>query len=184
MTTEEIFANIATHKIKGMMIHDSLSNYYLFLGLNGYARCHEYHFICESRDYQKLNCYYIKHYNKLIPEKDVDSVKVIPDSWYMVSRFEVDAPTKKAGVKNALKMWHDWEKSTKALYETSYKELMNNGDVASAVYISGCIEDIDKELKDVEKYVLNKEAMDYDMASIISEQHHFKDKFKNKMRYM
>ena len=45
MTIKEIYAQIAEHMIKGMMIHEQLANYYDFLGLKGYKRCHEYHYM-------------------------------------------------------------------------------------------------------------------------------------------
>ena len=67
MTIEEIYGRISKHMILGMMIHDQLANYYDFLGLKGYKRCHEYHFLSETCAYRGLNRYFINHHNKLIP---------------------------------------------------------------------------------------------------------------------
>ena len=33
MTVEEIFKELATHALKGMMVHEEMCNYYDFLGL-------------------------------------------------------------------------------------------------------------------------------------------------------
>ena len=48
MTVEEIFGKIVQHQIKGLMIHEQLSNYYDFLGLSGYKRFHECHYYEEN----------------------------------------------------------------------------------------------------------------------------------------
>ena len=48
MTIAEIYAKINEHMINGLMLHDQLANYYDFLGLEGYKRCHEYHYFKEN----------------------------------------------------------------------------------------------------------------------------------------
>ena len=40
MTVEEIFKNLANHMIKGLILHSELANYYDFLNLTGYKKCH------------------------------------------------------------------------------------------------------------------------------------------------
>ena len=182
MTAEEIYSELSAHKIKGMMLHENLANYYDFLGLKGYKLCHEYHFLEETCSFRKLNRYYINHHNKLIPEKDIEPIKVIPDSWYRATRMDVDISTKRNAIKSGLTIWHSWEVETKKLYEKMYKELMEIDEVASALYIKNCVCDVDKELKQVEKYMLNKMAIDYDLAVIIPEQHEWHDKYKCKMK--
>ena len=78
-------------------------------------------------------------------------------------------------------MWADWEKKTKKLYEESYKELMDIGEVASALFVKELICDVDCELKKVERYQLNKSATNYDMIIIIEEQHDKHEKYKKKI---
>lgn len=41
MTVEEIFTELSAHMIQGLMFHDQINSYYLFLGLNKYACDHE-----------------------------------------------------------------------------------------------------------------------------------------------
>lgn len=36
-SVEEIFSKLASHMIEGLMMHDQLASYFLFLNLNGYA---------------------------------------------------------------------------------------------------------------------------------------------------
>ena len=79
MTVEEIYSEISAHMIKGIMMHSQLADYYDFLGLGGYKRCHEYHYLEETMYHRKLNRYFINHHNKLIPEMEVEDPKVIPD---------------------------------------------------------------------------------------------------------
>lgn len=181
MTVDEIFTELASHMIKGMMIHEQLANYYDFLGLEGYRMCHEYHFKHETCNYRKLCHYYITHYNKLISDERIEDPKVVPDSWYKYSRSDVDMATKKTSVKTGLTKWVTWESETKKLYEKAYKDLMELGEVAGALYIQEFVCDVDHELKKAKQYWLDKEAVSYDMEVIMSEQKSKHKKYKEKI---
>lgn len=181
MTVSEIFSEIISHQIKGLMIHQQLADYYDFLGLNGYKRCHEYHYFAENIAFRKTSRYYLNHYNALVPEKPVENPNVIPQSWYKYTRHDVDISAKRTAVKSGLQMWRDWESETKKLYERMYKELMDIDEISAAIFLKGCIEDVDCELKMVDRYWLDKKAIDYDMAVIIPEQHEKHEEYKRKM---
>lgn len=182
MTVEEIYSKILQHMIKGLMFHEQMSNYYDFLGLKGYKRCHEYHYLEENCAMRTLNRYFINHHNKLIPKLDVSDPEIIPNSWYKYSRQDVDNGTKKNAVKNGLTLWREWETETKELYEKMYKELIDIDEVASAMKIKELICDVNCELKKVERYQLNKKATDYDLIDIIEEQHKKHEKYRHKMK--
>ena len=182
MTCEEIFSKLAEHMIKGMMVHEQLANYYDFLGLPGYRDCHEYHFLHETCMYRKLCRYYVNHYNKLIPEVEFEDVSEIPETWYKYERKDVDSATKKNAVKNALTKWVEWETETKTLYSQMYQEMLNNGSVASAEFLLEYVNDVDCELKKANMYWLNKEAIGYDLGTMISEQKSKKQKYESKIR--
>ena len=181
MTLEEIYADIAAHMIKGLMIHEQLANYYDFLGLEGYKRCHEYHYIEESVEYRGLCRYYINHHNRLILDKEIEAPDIIPESWYDHVRQDVDTSTKKNAVKTGLASWVDWETKTKKFYEKMWKELIDIDEVASACKIKELIHDVDKELKKATRYLLNKEAIGYDIGAIIAEQGKMHNKYKKKI---
>lgn len=85
MTVEEIYSKILQHMIKGLMFHEQMANYYDFLGLKGYKRCHEYHYLEENCAMRTLNRYFINHHNKLIPKLEVSDPEIIPNSWYKYS---------------------------------------------------------------------------------------------------
>ena len=181
MTCEEIFAKLAEHQIKGLMVHEQLANYYDFLGLSGYRDCHEYHYAKESSEYRKLCRYYVNHYNRLIPETDFNGIEVIPEIWYNHERKDVDIATKKNAIKEGLEKWVVWETKTKKLYSQMYKELIANESIASAEFLSEYIKDVDEELKEATSYWLNKEAIDYDMSVIIAEQREKEVCYSSKM---
>jgi hypothetical protein len=180
MTVEEIYSQITSHMVKGLMFHEQMANYYDFLGLKGYKRCHEYHYFSENMSYRSVVRYYINHHNRLIPDAKIEDPDVIPSSWYKYTRQDVDSSTKKNAVKNGLQLWESWEAETKELYEQMYKELMELDEVASAMKIKELICDVDCELKKVQRYSLEKKAIDYSLSDIIAEQKHMHHKYKKK----
>lgn len=182
MTVDEIFSTLASHMIRGMMTHEQMANYYDFLGLSGYKECHEYHFMHETCTYRKLCKYFISHHNKLIPHATIEDPRVVSDNWYRYTRQDVDNNTKKTGVRNGLNLWIAWEQETKKLYEQMYKELMDINEIADTEMIRCLIEDVSCELKKAEKYQLNKKAIDYDLISIVGEQHELKCKYAEKIQ--
>ena len=181
MTVDEIFAEVSAHMIKGLMIHTQLADYYDFLGLQGYKRCHEYHALKESCSYRGINRYFINHYNKLVPEKEIENPDIIPENWYRYTRQDVDANTKRNAVKSGLEKWVEWEQDTKKFYEQMYVELMNLQEVSGALKMKELICDVDQELKKAQRYHLNKMATDYNINSIISEQGRKHKKYKKKL---
>lgn len=182
MTVEEVYSKIASHMVKGMMIHSQMADYYRFLNLDGYACCHEYHFLVESKSYRKMSNKYIKEHNKLIPDIPIDIPHVIPEAWYKHTRQDIDGATVKTGVKNGLDTWVKWERETKELYEEMYRELLDNGEICDTMIVRELLCDVDKELSKAEKYQLNKEFIGYDINTIVEEQKHKKEKYLNKIK--
>jgi len=91
MTASEIFSKIASHIIEGIMVHEQLMNSYLFMGLSGYAACHEYHYLSESVGYSALCEYVVNHFDMLVIDDDVPSNPgLIPNSWMNVKRTSVN----------------------------------------------------------------------------------------------
>lgn len=181
MTVEEIFGKISTHMLNGVMVHEQLANYYDFLGLCGYKKCHEYHFYSESISYRNICNFYISTFNKLISEQIPDTSSVIPQSWYRYGRFDVDINTKKNAIQTGLNKWVNWERDTKKFYESMYKELINIGEINAAIMVSKLVEDVSSELKCAEQYLLNKEMIGYNMSDIIAEQDCERDMYSKKI---
>ena len=181
MNVEEIFAELAAHQIAGFMTHEELANYYDFLSLHGYKRCHEYHYFEESIAYRRLCRYYVNHYNKLVAYREVDEPRIIPDSWERYTRQDVDATTKRNAVKSGIEAWVAWEKETKDLYQRAYKELLDLGEIAAAQFVSCLVCDVDKELKCAERKQLDLSAMGYDIIMIVAAQDEIHEKYKCKV---
>lgn len=175
MTVEEVFSQLAAHMIEGLMVHSQMSDYFGFLGLEGYQECHKYHYFEENANYRKLNKYYLYHYNKLISEIPFNNPNVIPESWYKYTRQDVNATTRKNAIQSGMDRWVQWETETKTLYEHMYNELIAEGEVAAAEELSKYIYDVDEELADAIQKDLELKAIDFDITLIMDKQ---KDKYK------
>lgn len=179
MTLDEIFSELAAHFVEGVMLHSQMANYYGFLGLDGYVRCHEYHFIAESKTYRKLNEYYLKHHNRLIQDVRAEDPKVIPDNWIKYTRQDVDIDTKKNAIKTAMSKWVSWETDTKELLEKMYDELVEMNEIATALFIGEFVKDVDNELEWAEQESLDLLSVNYDMTYIVERQKILHDSFKS-----
>jgi len=110
MTLEDIYAEISANMIKGLMVHQQFTNYYDFLGLSGYKKCHEYHYLEESYSLCKLNSYFTNHHNKIISSKAVENPNIIPQNWYSHERDDVDVSTRRNAVRDGMIKWVEWER--------------------------------------------------------------------------
>ena len=182
MTTEEIFSLVAEHMVEGLMFHAQLSDYYSFLGLKGYQKCHEYHYFCENLNFRKITNYYIKHYNKLVKERPFKNPNVISADWYNYTRSQVNSTVRKESISYGINKWVEWEKETKKLYQTYYTELMQNNDIAAALELGKYIQDVDEELAYAEHKLLCCQAIDFDICEIISKQDELYHKYKKKLK--
>lgn len=175
MVVEDIFSQLVAHSIEGLMVHAQMAEYYDFLGLKGYAKCHTYHYFAESRNYKELCKYYIKHYNKLPLDLKVGDPKVIPENWFKYSRQDVDAATRKTAIAAGFEKWITWEKSTKTIYQQMYQELIAINESAGAMEVKKYLEDVDEELAHAQQKALELKAIDYNINDIMMEQ---EDKYK------
>lgn len=182
MTVEEVFATLNSHMVTGLMLHDQLAEYYDFLNLHGYKRCHEYHAIKEFALRRTLVRYYINHYNRLLPETAVEDPNVLPNSWRAYERKQVDAGTKKRAIRDGMAKWEDWETSTKALYEKSYTQLCELGEIAAACKIKELLMGVDQELKCATRNSIKLASIDYDLPTIYLCQDELHEKYANKSK--
>lgn len=184
MSIDEIFSKMSAHMVKGMMVHEQLMNSYLFLGLKGYAACHEYHYLEETKMHIKLSKYSVNHYSSLIKESfdKADVPEIIPMSWFNFARDTVDNGTKKQAIVAAFDEWINWEQETKTFYEDIYAELLSKNEIPFAEFVKSCILDVEEEIVYAKNERLAKASMDFDMVSILEEQDEYKRSFKKKIR--
>ena len=181
MTVEEIFSKIAAHMIEGLMIHNEIAQQFNFLGLEGYALCHYNHHVEETHNYMRLCDYYSNHYHKLIEILEVTDPKLIPQSWYKYTTIEVDNKTRKEALQIIMNAWINWEKETKKLYQSAYEELHILKESASAFEIGELIHNVNKELADAEKDLIQLEMINYDWSKILEEDQAKLKKYKKKL---
>lgn len=182
MTIEEIFSFISARMIEGLMVHSQISDYFCFLGLEGYALCHKYHYFEENSNYRKINHYYLTHYNQLIPDRPFSNPNIIPADWYKYKRQDVDMSVRKASIKAGFEKWVKWEKESKKSYELYYQELLKLNEVAAASELQKYIIDVDNELADAENKLLTLSSIDFDITTIIEEQDKVYKKFTKQLK--
>lgn len=184
MTVEEIFSKISQHMVQGLMIHSEMSDYYNFLGLEGYSKCHLYHYHKESIGYKDLNDYFIKNYNKIIPESRNENPPIIPQDWYKYNRQQVDNATRKNSIQNGIVKWVNWEEETKTLLQQMHQELMAINDVVGAMKVKEMLKEANKEHSHAYQKMIELKAMDYDMGVIMSEQDELSECYCKKIKKM
>ena len=167
---------------KGIELHDNLATAFCFLNLSGYSKFQEYRFYEESKEYRKLLEFFTTTFNKIIPYKTHNAIEIIPQNWYKHERGEVDANTKRLAIRDLTKTWIEWEKETKTLLETDYKELEALNEVYAMLKIAEILKDVSEELQQAEEKFYNLETFGYDIVSIIEEQQAIYKKYKKKIR--
>lgn len=167
---------------EGIAFHKTLAQAYDFLGLYGFAKCHEYHHIDETKGYECLLHYYSTHYHKLLIVENIPKPNIIPDTWYKYTTMAVDVNTKRQATQTMMKKWVEWEQETKKLYQEMYKELCDINEIAAANKIKYYICAVDEELKQAEKKLLKLETIDYNIGTIINWQQPMYKKFKKKLK--
>ena len=180
-SVESIFSEINARMIAALMFHDQMSDYFDFLGMKGYKRLHEYQYFAESMERKKINQYYINHHNKLIPNTYSGQVAVIPENWQTANRISVGKSTKQKGIEDGFNQYHEWESETKGLYEHYSSRLREMGAVADAIMVEKLVEDVDNELKKLERIIVDLISSGYDMVYITESQQGIHDKYKAKM---
>ena len=181
MTIEEIFNKLASHMCEGVKYHDEMARAYDYLGLYGLSKCHIHHAIEEKQGYLCLSHYYMTHYFKLLQLENLPESKLIPETWYKYTTQAVDSGTKRNAVKELMEKWVSWEQETKKLYQEMRQELIQLGEVASALYIDQCICDVTKELCHAQKKLIKLETLGYDIGFIIKWQESLYKKYKKKL---
>lgn len=184
MTVEENFSRLASHMVQGMMVHEQLMNSYLFLGLKGYAACHEYHYLSETKGYVKLCKFKMDRYGTICKANVVSDPKVIPDTWYDSVRESVSFEIRKQAMSAAIDEWIQWETETVNLYNEVYKDLFSAGEIIAAEFVKEYSIDAEKELVYAKNEQLEKYSMSFDIVSILEEQKEMKHSFKKRMRHL
>ena len=182
MTVDEIFSVLSEHMVEGLMTHSQLSDYFGFLGLEGYQKCHKYHYFEENNNYKKLCDYFLKHYDKIVAEKPFSNPNIIPSSWYQYTRYDVNNQTRKTAIQTGFEKWVEWEQETKNLYEKHYQDLIDLNEIAAAKELEDYIIEVDEELAEANQKYLTLVANDFNISDIITEQEYLFNKYSDKLK--
>ena len=183
MSVADIFKSMASHMIEGMMVHEQLMNSYMFLGLQGYASVHTYHYLSESCGYIRLCKYATNHFDIIIPSDSTQSIpKIVPPSWRESTRMDVVPKIRRESMENAFVEWVKWEEETKELYENLYKEAMDSKLIPLSEFIKGYILDVEGEITYAKHELIVKRAMNFDIISILEEQSDLEKQFRKKIK--
>lgn len=180
MTVEEIFSALDSHLVKGLMMHEQMADYYDFLNLAGYKRLHEYQFISESVELRGLHRYYVNHFEKLLPDLEIENPRAIPYGWYGHKRMDIAPEEKKRYIRDGIEKWVAWETDTKTVYQKAYKELCEIGEIAAAGKIKKMIDAADQELKRACRMRLSLKMIDYDLTTIYLCQDEIHEEYREK----
>lgn len=167
MTFEEIFSKISAHMAHGVRLHNKMAVLFGFLNLKGFQRCQEYHFLEETKMYYELQDFYLKEYDKMIEEESISEPDVIPSGWYKYKKEEVDVNNKRSAVKDIMKKWVDWEKETKLLLASSYKQLNEIDEINSAKKIACYLKEVSDELAGALEDYINLDSLGYDIVYMV-----------------
>ena len=179
----EVFAAIAAHKKKGVMIHKAMMEAYDFLSLKGYKKWQEYHFLEEQQEYMELCHYYMEHYYMLLKAAESDeTIDIIPASWYRHVQQDVDTTTRRNAIKDMMQKWITWETETRKFLSEQYAALVALGEIAAADYIRESIIEVDKELKNASQKFLELETCNYDIVEIVDQQEPYFRKYSKKIK--
>lgn len=164
-----IFSDLNAHMVEGVMLHDQLYQFFMFLRLYVFAKQQKKRYDEETKSRRKLNEYYICHRNSLLSDSKVNASNIIPMEWYQKTRYDMQPEDIRKAVRYALSTWCSWEKQTKDLYSESYRTLLNNGFTAEAQHVLKLLKDVDEELKEAEDLLLYYEAMNFDPIEIMED---------------
>lgn len=63
---QALYSELINRMKQGVEMHEQLADYYAFLNLPGYEKCHEYQMLCELLTYRKAKDMYMREYNQLV----------------------------------------------------------------------------------------------------------------------
>ena len=200
---QQLYAELIHRMRQGVDMHEQLADYYGFLNLPGYQKCHEYQMLCELLTYRKAKDMYMKEYNQLVPPANMmnnltnmgnnnngmnsmnntkNYSNVIPQGWYAHTRYDVDASTKRNAVKDGFKQWIDYEKETKEFLMQMGQKLEQQNEREAARKLDYLIDHVEKEIESAEEKMMALENSGYDMNYILQQQDHLKAKYADKIR--
>ena len=136
------------------MLHSDMADYFTFLGEEKMAQLHAERFCKEAKAMQKTHEYFITRYGEILRSKAVEAHSRIPAAWNNVRRSEVESEARYKAIREGVQMWRAWENKTKDLYQKAYMEMQEAGEIASAMWLSKMICNVDEEAVNAESILI------------------------------
>ena len=178
MDVRDVFNKVSDTILKGMMVHEQIMNAYLFMGLEGYAKCHEHHYICETKNHIKVSKYLLEHYGYLVEQGRIEPPVEINPKWYGAHKSDLDPKSRIQSVMDLAYSWIQWEKTAFDSFNKAYKDLFDQGEFVAAEFIKEFSVETAVELSWARNENLKLQAVNYDPVYIMEEQPKLKKKFK------
>ena len=180
----KIFTEVSRLLIENIMRYEQFADVMDFLGFRGFKRKGEYHYLKENAELRGIHRYAINHFNKMIFDKEIPSPRIIPASWEGATRHQVDDSVRKKYVKQFFYDWKDWEISSREKYSNWYKQLVNEGHIDAACKIMCLLKDNEKEIKCLERHIIEYEAVGWDMSYLMIKQDEIHECYEEKTKHI
>lgn len=176
----EVYEKINTNMLTAIMFHEQVTDLFDFLSLHGFKRMHEYQYMSESIERRRLKRYVLNHHGKLLQDNVTEPVQIIPKDWYGFTRKDVTPQVRTQYIEKVFEDYCSWEKSSKKLYEECAKTLLNMGYMADFHRIMVIVEDVDCELKMLERLYLDLKSVGYNEVYVATLQPELHEKYRKK----
>lgn len=144
MNVMDIISTAVRHMVEGLMFHDQMMQFFLYMGLPGLARLQEKRYLSESKAMARLQRYAVQAYGTIPSDSGTNARDYIPSTWRDSPRNLVDL----RGMENArvaLETWEGWEADTCKLYGQLYFQAGEIRDAAASETLAELVRDADKE---------------------------------------
>ena len=183
MTCEDVYAMASARMTVALMMHADMADYFAFLSMHGFKRLHEYQYVTETVERTKFHHDYIDKHNKLIVDTfDIsDRVSVIPSDWIKYTQNDIDDSVTAKFVRHAFEIYRTFETETRDLYSAIYCHMLSVGNVVDADVFKAYIDDVEHEIKGIDRLMHEMQNAGYDAVYIVEIQKEMHDKYKKKL---
>lgn len=181
MPADDILAGLKARSLEGVMFHGRMREYFLYLGLRGYAAMHSFHETEERLGAEKLTDYFMAQNGSLIPDKALTAPDVIPAQWYRMRRQDTDAQWRRRAVRDGMTAWRDWEKSTAVSLKDMIFRLSSENEYGCCRLAERKLSDVESEIAGAEDMIFDLESIEYNLPTIIGRQTDIEKKYLTKI---
>lgn len=181
MPADDILAGLKARSLEGVMFHGRMREYFLYLGLPGYAAMHSFHETEERLGAEKLTDYFMAQNGSLIPDKALTAPDVIPAQWYRMRRQDTDAQWRRRAVRDGMTAWRDWEKSTAVSLKDMIFRLSSENEYSCCRLAERKLSDVESEIAGAEDMIFDLESIEYNLPTIIGRQTDIEKKYLTKI---